>query len=62
MLVSYLGLLFVAGTFIFMLSQLLEKRDKRVLVFQETKLLKYPFFLLFFYMVFAVGVGLTYTF
>lgn len=59
---GYITLLLVVGNIIFLLGQLSEKKDRRIITFQETRVIKYPAFLICSYVLFTLLIALTQTF
>lgn len=59
---GYITLLLVVGNLIFLLGQLGEKKERRIITFQETRVIKYPAFLICSYILFTLLITLTHTF
>lgn len=59
---GYITLILVVGNLIFLVGQLTEKKDRRIITFQETRIIKYPAFLVVSYILLALLIALTHTF
>lgn len=60
--ISYITSLLVVGNLIFLAGQISEKKDKRIITFQETRVIKYPAFLICSYILFTLLIALFQTF
>lgn len=59
---GYITSFLVFGNLIFLAGQLSQKKDRRIITFQETRVIKYPVFLICSYIMFTLMIALTQTF
>lgn len=62
MMTGYLVLLLMLGNLIFLLCQMSEKKDRRIITFKETRVFRYPIYLIITSILITLTMGLTLTF